>query len=83
MVLAADSLSNDLHEHLHFWLAMVPHQERRRSRWVMSGEWELECRRLAIALGYTPSLTIDGPDLLLGLPIEIRDDCGVPHLEPR
>lgn len=76
-----DTLGSDLYNHLFFWLNAVPALERRQSHWVMSTEWSNECRKLAMELGSYASPAIDGPDYLLGIPIEIRDDGGVPHLE--
>ena len=79
-----DTLSAELMEHLHFWLGAVPAPERRRSRWVMSAEWLMECRRIPAPGGiYWTHLGRDWaePETLLGLPVEVRDDGGVPHLE--
>ena len=50
----------------------------------MSLEWFQELRKLEddsrVALWH-PGLTAAVPETLLGLPIEVRDDGGVPHLE--
>ena len=52
-------------------------------RWAMNREWMDECRKLARRLGYRVFLNeFGGPEYLIGLPIEVRDDGGVPHLEP-
>lgn len=51
------------------------------AHWVMNAEWWDECRRLI----YEPALLADlGSDRglhLLGLPVTVTDDGGVPHLE--
>lgn len=55
-----------------------------KSRWVMSLEWFRECQQLDAAPPgrlWFPPLPADGPVTLLGLPVEIREDGGVPHLE--
>jgi hypothetical protein len=55
------------------------------SCWVMSFEWFKECRQLETeSYGplWDPSLAATGPVTLLGIPVEIRKDGGVPHLEP-
>ena len=54
------------------------------SHWVMSPEWLCEIRKLHDNDGravWEPSV-ISGPLRLLGLPVEIREDGGVPRLEP-
>lgn len=55
-----------------------------KSRWVMSLEWFRECQQLDAVppgrLWYPPGTPV-GPVTLLGLPVEIRKDGGVPHLE--
>ena len=63
--------------------AMVPPAERRNSHWVMNLEWFLEVRDMADSRGliWQPSVSVAGPETMLGLPIEIRDDGGAPHLE--
>lgn len=55
------------------WDAASP-PERNRSRWVMDQEWFDEVRRVLDA----PPMMTDTH--LLGLPIEIRPDGGMPHL---
>ena len=80
-----DTLTDVLRDHLHFWLGAVPALERRRSRWVMNSDWLMECRRLDGAghgLWTHLGQNWTEPETLLGIPIEIRDDGGVPHLEP-
>ena len=74
-------LSGDLREHIYQTHANGP---RRDSRWVMNLEWFNEVRRIGDRQGplYHPGLTVSAPEYLLGIPIEVRDDGGVPHLEP-
>ena len=74
----ADTLAGDLIDHLYATLHAMPPAERRRAHWVMNDEWYHECRKAAMELGYTP---ISTADLLIGKPIKIRADGGVPHLE--
>lgn len=76
----ADSLAGDLKEHIFKTLANGPHQD---SHWVMNMEWLNELRKLEDHGGplWRPSWTISEPQMLLGIPIEIRADGGVPHLE--
>lgn len=67
----ADTLSDALREHLYRTFGDTPAAER--GHWVMNPEWLTECRRL-----WSPS----AGTALLGLPIEISDDGGAPHIEP-
>jgi len=55
-------------------------RERHGCGWVMNREWWDEVRKLS---GHQAPVTVEGSTYLLGLPTEIRDDGGVPHLEPR
>lgn len=78
----ADSLAGDLKQHI---LQAHADGPRRDSHWVMSGEWLTEIRRIEDGAGrplFQPSWTIDAPQTLLGIPVEVRDGGGVPHLEP-
>lgn len=53
------------------------------SRWVMGGTWRDSVRRLEGFCG--EALLVpgrDGHEFLFGLQVEIREDGGVPHLEP-
>ena len=76
----AGSLSEALREHLHRIYADTPVAERRSSRWVMNLEWFSEVQKLDNRSFW------DGPpapvESILGLPLEIREDGGPPHLEP-
>lgn len=77
----ADSLAGDLRQHIYQAHAAGP---RRDSRWVMSAEWLNECRKLEDGSGHAVfqlRWTIDAPQTMLGIPIEIRADGGPPHLE--
>ena len=65
-------------------LGCVPPEERRRSHWVMDGEWLSDILRLTDRQGFplwVPSFSLTAPQLLFGLPIEIRKGAGAPHLE--
>jgi hypothetical protein len=77
-----DTLTDVLRDHLHFWLAQLSPSDRHASRWVMSYEWLHECIKLDYGrVCLSPVRRLE--DLtLLGIPVEIRDDGGVPHLEP-
>ena len=79
MQLMAEPLGPDLYRHLVDELYDVPPAQRYRARWVMNGEWHDEVRHMADAMGKP----LWRPDLpcLLGLPVEVREDGGVPHLE--
>jgi HK97 family phage major capsid protein len=85
-----DSLAGDLREHIYRQVLETPLAahgavyDKLSFHWVMSLEWFKECRKLADAAGralWEPGQRISGPVYLLGMPVEIRDDGGVPHLE--
>jgi|HubBroStandDraft_2_1064218.scaffolds.fasta_scaffold05850_8 HK97 family phage major capsid protein len=83
-IATADTLGADLFEHLIFWVHEAP--KAKRLQWVMNGEWLNECRRMTDGSGHPrnlmePAFRLDGPDYLLGVPVDVRDDGGVPHLE--
>jgi HK97 family phage major capsid protein len=63
---------------------LVPPAQRRTSHWVMNLEWFNEVRRLDDRSGpmFWAAFAVTAPETLLGLPIEIREDGGAPHLEP-
>jgi hypothetical protein len=69
-----------LREQIHAEHDDTPPETRCRSRWVMSGDWLDDVRSLDYGDGlwWEPP---GGPALLLGLPIEIREHGGAPHLE--
>ena len=75
-----DTLAGDLREYVYKAHADGP---RRNSRWVMNLEWLNELRRLDDSRGrlYEPGLAVSAPEFLLGIPIEVREDGGAPHLE--
>jgi len=50
----------------------VPGPMRYHYHWVMNQDWYDECRKIA---GPGPRFTI-----MLGLPLVVRDDGGIPHL---
>jgi HK97 family phage major capsid protein len=80
----AGTLSSELYAYLIDAVYAHPADVRRRSRWVMSTEWLLECRKMTDGRGRTlwePSISVSGPELLLGYAIEVREDGGAPHLE--
>jgi HK97 family phage major capsid protein len=79
-------LSEELYRSLIDSLYAVPPEQRRLPgmRWVMNDEWWHEVRRMSDSSGrplFEPALLVGGPDLLLGKPVEVRPDGGVPHLE--
>jgi len=75
-----DSLGGDLKQYIYETHANGP---RRDSHWVMSLEWFNELRRMEDAAGviWQPHQRNSAPELLLGIPIEIREDAGAPRLE--
>lgn len=80
-----DSLNDDLIRHLFEQMFAVQPGMRLRSRWVMTPEWHSECRKLTDLNGrplQIPPMSISAPELLLGIPVEIRAGSGPPHLEP-
>lgn len=79
-----DDLPGDLREHIYRTWAATPAAAHKVSHWVMSLEWFNEVRRLDDSQGrslYQPGMRVSAPEFLLGIPVEIRDDGGVPHLE--
>lgn len=73
-------LSEELRDYLYRTAAGRP---RGRVRWVMSLEWLIEVRRVTGPSGaplWQP-LPAPVPDCLLGIPVEVRGDAGVPDLE--
>ena len=52
-------------------------------RWVMNLEWLNDCRKADTAGGasWWVHVGLGKPEYLLGIPIEVREDGGVPHLE--
>jgi len=78
-----DSLGADLRRHLVFMLQSVPLPERRTAHWVMSLEWLNEVRKLDDGHGFPfvpPYRPGDGPETVMGLPVEVRGDAGAPEL---
>jgi HK97 family phage major capsid protein len=83
----SDDLSAELRAYLIDALYVHPAEFRRNAHWVMSAEWYDECTHMTGPDGrplWDPPmqrLYPDGPLLLLGKPLEIREDGGAPHLE--
>ena len=71
-------LGRELYDHLVNELYSVDAPRRRRSVWVMNGEWETELRALADDLG-NPLWEAPRP-CLFGLPYLVTPDGGIPHL---
>ena len=61
-----------LYEYLVNHMYEVPGPMRYHYHWVMNQDWYDECRKIA---GPGPRFTI-----MLGLPLVVRDDGGIPHL---
>jgi HK97 family phage major capsid protein len=76
----ADSLAEDLKQHIYQTYENGP---RRDSHWVMNPEWFNACRQIETPGGvmWHPDLTVSAPEAMLGIPVEVRDDGGPPHLE--
>lgn len=75
-----------LFDHLVRTLHSTPAEERRNSKWVMSGEWLIDIRSLVDGRGYPIwelPRPVEEPDYLFGLPFEIKDGSGPPHLEAK
>lgn len=81
-----DNLAGDLLAHLYEAMYAVLPRDRQDAHWVMTAEWFGECRKLRYPPGRSflvmPSLP-DGTEWLFGLPVEVREGSGPPHLEPR
>ena len=82
-----DSLADDLRRHLYESISAIDPGEGRgvRVHWVMTADWYTECRKIGDpASGYLwePSMTVSTADRILGIPVQIRDGSGPPHLEP-
>jgi hypothetical protein len=73
-------LIDDLHRHIY---------EAVRSRagsgamcWVMNQEWVNECRKLEPEAGPAFWHFDRVGEYMLGIPIKVREDGGLPHIEP-
>ena len=75
---AAEPLGPDLRKHLMDEYTGTSWPQRRASHWVMNAEWWDEVTDMARAMGENPP---PWPRTLLGLPVKVRADGGVPHLE--
>lgn len=81
-----DTLSGDLYAYLVEAIYVHEPEARQGAHWVMNPEWLSECRQMTDGEGFPvwhPSMSLAGPDVLLGFPIEVRKDGGAPHLEPK
>jgi HK97 family phage major capsid protein len=80
--MTADSLDSDLLDHIYKAFDRTDPGPRRASHWVMNQEWFDEVRRLAESRGRLVDETLPAASMyLLGMPVKVRDDGGVPHLE--
>jgi hypothetical protein len=68
-------LADELRDHIFAVYRETPVAQRRASRWVMDPEWLPDLRAIDTA---GPAW----PETLLGLPLDIREGGGPPHLEP-
>lgn len=78
-----DSLADDLLHYLHQTLAGTPREER--GGWVMSPSWWAEVRKAdpsGPAALFWQGVPFGRPETLLGLPLTVRDDAGVPRVVP-
>ena len=82
-VAGPDILDGDLRAYLYRVCLETPHDEL-SFHWVMSLEWLSEIRRMEGGHGHPLhelGARVSAPEYLLGMPIEVRDDGGAPHLE--
>jgi hypothetical protein len=70
-----------LREHIFRVEAGTAADERRRSHWVMDPRWLRVLRMLDDGSGFWLEVP-GGPQHILGLPLQLRDGAGLPHLEP-
>lgn len=75
---SVEPLGRDLRDHLIGELTGMPFPARRDACWVMNAEWWDEVEAMARAMGEMPP---SWPRTLLGKPVDVREDGGVPHLE--
>jgi hypothetical protein len=74
-------LAEDLRSHIYAAACGRPRGER--ARWVMNLEWLNEVRKMELKDHSGAYLCKVGlGEFLLGLPVEVRADGGVPHLVP-
>ena len=75
---SAEPLAKDLYRYLMDHLYSKPPAERRLMHWVMDTEWWQECEKIT-----NEPLPVHGNGVItmLGLPVTVKDDGGVPHLE--
>jgi hypothetical protein len=77
---ATEPLAKDLYRYLVDHLYSKNPAERYRMHWVMDSEWARECETMC-GPGSDNALRMAHPTMF-GVPVEIRDDGGMPHLEP-
>lgn len=54
------------------------------TRWVMGPSWWYQLRTAAVAInGYSDDWRPSPEDIMFGIPVEVREDGGAPHLENR
>jgi HK97 family phage major capsid protein len=81
-----NTLAQDLMIFLIETINNTPPPLRKMSHWIMNTEWYLECRRLTDATGslvWIPPVVVQGEEVLLGFPVEVSDQAGVPALTQR
>ena len=74
-------LSGELRSAIYETFAAVPYLERNLSHWVMNQEWVNECRKLELEAGPAFWHFDRVGEYMLGIPIEVRAEGGLPHLE--
>ena len=79
MPAAQAELMADLRRHI--YETACSHPAGQRARWVMNQEWVNECRKLELEAGRAFWNFDRRGEYMLGIPIDVRDDGGLPHLE--
>jgi hypothetical protein len=75
-----DTITGDLRQHI-YRIYLNTAVDELTHRWVMNREWFRECRKLDGGHDGEGETDAAAPAYLLGLPVEVRDDGGPPHLE--
>jgi hypothetical protein len=73
-----EPLARDLYRYLVDHLYSKPPAERQRMHWVMDSEWWQECKK--IGSEPLPPAGNGGHMTMLGLPVTVEEDGGIPHL---
>ena len=82
MPAAQAELTADLRRHIYEAFGEMRPYDRERGHWVMNPEWFRELLLLRLEAPPSPSGVMRSlPVQLFGIPIEVRDDGGLPHLE--